>query len=73
MKLSDKEIHWHQEGYFCNSENFEENIPLTNGDHIFREKDIKQAIKELWNELDEYTNVELRIIFNKIFGEELSK
>jgi hypothetical protein len=43
--LSNKEISWHEEGYFT-----KENISLTNGDKIFREEDIAEFIQKVIEE-----------------------
>jgi len=44
--LYEKRISWHEEGISYNGEVFEE-VPLTNGDKILREKDVKQLIKKI--------------------------
>jgi len=49
--LYEKRISWHEEGISYNGEVFEE-VPLTNGDKILREKDVKQFIKEILDEIE---------------------
>ncbi|MFW6172864.1 MAG: hypothetical protein ACOC5T_03895 [Elusimicrobiota bacterium] len=49
--LSDKEMTWHEEAIFYDGRMFKEDIPLSNGDTIFRGKDVKEFIKELKKEI----------------------
>ena len=44
--LYEKRISWHEEGISYNGKVFKE-VPLTNGDKILREKDVKQFIKDV--------------------------
>ncbi len=49
--LYEKRISWHEEGISYNGEVFEE-VPLTNGEKILREKDVKQFIEEILDEIE---------------------
>ena len=49
--LYEKRISWHEEGISYNGKAFKE-VPLTNGDKILREKDVKQFIKEILEEIE---------------------
>ena len=75
--LSDKQIHWHEEGYFSPS-----GISLQNGDWICRTKDVKEKIQNAQrriNELglfysgDEGTSCFANDVINKIFLEEFGE
>jgi len=49
--LYEKRISWHEEGISYNGKVFKE-VHLTNGDKILREKDVKQFIKEILDEIE---------------------
>ena len=51
--LYEKRISWHEEGISYNGKVFKE-VHLTNGDKILREKDVKQFIKEILDEIDKW-------------------